>query len=746
MIAPLRYLSAWRTLPGGERNARTERVLDRWLRRDPSRRALTAALGLPADPPRWRAVRAALSGHAHGADLDEMPARLRRPDRRRGPLYVGELDDRAAEIAARFPAFARGIADAAPALIEGRFDLLGSGPFDARRTGAEGGGFDWHRDPVSALRWDDRAYFLDLRTVRGDGSDVKLPWELSRMQHLLVLGQAYRLAPHLVPSAFAPEQAAALRARCAAAFVAQVDDFVAANPCGVGVNWTCTMDVGLRALTWCAGLGLFRGAAQLDDGFLRRIVRALWVHGRFIRRQLEIGADGLTSNHYLSDIVGLAAIAALLPELRASAEWGELAFGALAVEAERQLLPDGVDFERSLPYHRLVVELFLHGALLAEGAGSPPGDAFRQRLAGALAFTAAATRPDGSIPQWGDNDDGRALPLWGYAIHDPLDHRHLSGLGARWLGRGDRLAPACEDAAEAEVEALWCCGPRPSDARDRSAPAPPGTAHALLRARLDLDLVESAAFPDAKVYVLRAGDLHVFVPCGGVGTRGLGNHTHNDFLSTIVWAAGREWITDPGTGTYTRDPRVRNRLRATAAHATLQLGAREQNAFTDDLDGLFSLREHAHPECLRWSADPRGGQLTACHVGYSDGRAAWRHERTVALDLHARTLVVRDVLSGRRTDGRHAPPEACEPAFLRFPLAPGVVPAAVDDTGVELTDRDGRACRLNLALPEGSRVTVAAAAYSPRYGVIEPAQAIVATLAPSPDIETLATFLFGSSA
>mgnify|MGYP000305454774 CR=1 FL=1 len=41
-----------------------------------------------------------------------------------------------------------------------------------------------------------------------------------------------------------------------------------------------------------------------------------------------------------------------------------------------------------------------------------------------------------------------------------------------------------------------------------------------------------------------------------------------------VWAAGTEWITDPGTGSYTGDPDLRNRLRSTAAHATLQMGSR----------------------------------------------------------------------------------------------------------------------------------------------------------------------------
>ena len=68
---------------------------------------------------------------------------------------------------------------------------------------------------------------------------------------------------------------------------------------------------------------------ELDDGFFVRVVRALWMHGRHIRRHLEIGADGLTSNHYLADVVGLYTLACGVPELREAGEWERLARHAL---------------------------------------------------------------------------------------------------------------------------------------------------------------------------------------------------------------------------------------------------------------------------------------------------------------------------------------------------------------------------------------------------------------------------------
>ena len=55
----------------------------------------------------------------------------------------------------------------------------------------------------------------------------------------------------------------------------------------------------------------------------------------------------------------------------------------------------------------------------------------------------------------------------------------------------------------------------------------------------------------------------------------------------------------------------RNRLRSMEAHATLQLGAREPNAFGPGLDDLFRMRAIARPEVAAWSAGTRHAALVA---------------------------------------------------------------------------------------------------------------------------------------
>jgi len=601
-------------------------------------------------------------------------------------------------------------------ILAGHFDLLGSGDHVVAR---ERGGLDWHLDWRSGKRWPDDAYYTDLEIVRGDGSDVKLPWELSRCQHLLALGQAYLLAPHTIDR----EAAGRLRTRCAIEARDQIDDWIVSNPRGVGVNWTCPMEVAMRAFTWLAALALFRGAPELDDRFYGRVVAALWMHGRHVRANLEIGAGGLTSNHYLADVVGLHVLAVGLPELEEAGEWGAFAREALECEIGRQVHPDGVDFERSLPYHRLVTELFLHSALLSRAAQAGPSGAFLERLAKMLEFSATATRLDHSVAQWGDNDDGRLLPLDGYATDGPQDHRHLLALGGCLLEREDLLAAA----DGATVEALWLCGTLP----DAVATAPAGRS--------------SRGFADAAYYVMRDADLHCGVPCGPVGTLGLGNHSHNDLLSLCVWADGVEWVTDPGTGSYTGDPELRNRLRSTAAHATMQLGRREQNRPGEGLDGLFRMHERATPEVIDWQVRPTGARLTARHHGFDGPEDRWVHERSIELDAPGRRLIVRDRLSREAGEG-----PIDEPAYLRFPLLPEtdceIVEGVEEDLVQFLEERmetalrrrvtarlihAGRAFRIALDLPEGAEVFLTRGLHSPRYGVTLPAGTLIAELPPS---------------
>src|SRR5262249_44688260 len=93
---------------------------------------------------------------------------------------------------------------------------------------------------------------------------------------------------------------------------------------------------------------------------------------------------------------------------------------------------DGCDHEASIPYHRLVTELFICGLAAAEAlVPDAVSDEDRERLDRMLQFVRDYTRPDGLAPQVGDADDGRFLPLLDYGRRDPRSHHHLFAQAGR---------------------------------------------------------------------------------------------------------------------------------------------------------------------------------------------------------------------------------------------------------------------------------------------------------------------------
>jgi Heparinase II/III-like protein/Heparinase II/III N-terminus len=467
-------------------------------------------------------------------------------------------------------------------ILAHRFDLLGSGPTE---LGAQ---IDWQRDFKSGRRWPD-VHISRVPVVLGDGSDVKVPWELARCQHLPLLAAAHRVSGER---------------RYLDELGAQLSSFVAANPVEHGAPWSCTMDVAIRAANWLAALCMAVPAAA-EAPWLEPALASLLLHCRFIRGHLEWGQT--RGNHYLSDVVGLLVACAPFSARAEGHEWARWASAELEREMTQQVRADGCDHEASIPYHRLVCELFVCGTQAADALC--PGtlsDGYRERLERMLAFTSDYTRPDGLSPQIGDADDGRFLPLGDYGA-DPCDHRHLyKQAGRPWrTGRGH------------------------------------------------------AAYPEGGWYVMRHKRMWAIVRCGDVGLGGIGGHAHNDQLSFELALGCQPLIVDPGSYLYTADPRARNEFRSTSAHSTLRIGNAEQNRLRSDQ--LFTLPEETHAHCLRFETDGPRALFEGEHSGFHALGRPVCHRRELRFDGEAGVVQITDTIFGAQG----------EELLWSFPLAPG---------------------------------------------------------------------------
>jgi hypothetical protein len=594
-------------------------------------------------------------------------------------LYAALPDATLDRLRTQHPEQVRATTAAAERIVGHEFDLLGSRPFTPRDPDRAAGisGYqpiDWYLDPIKGLRFPRGLRIADfnLETMRPGLADIKLPWELGRCQHWPVLGQAFQLTGD---------------PRFAHEIAHQLEDFLEANPVGAAVNWSCTMDVALRAANWALALDQI-ASAPLPDSFWPVAYEALFDHGVFITRHLE-NAYEVTSNHFLSNVVGLFYVAAAFEDLPLGASWDAQCRGWLTRELDVQVLADGTDYESSVPYHRLVTELFLGAARLAEHRGAPFAAVLLERIGTMVEFLASAIRPDGLMPQVGDADDGRLHVFTEYGTWNPQDASHLFGPAACMFNRGDWLALGGSSGA---WESLWW-GLDPS--------------------RVDRAAVPGAAplrhFPNAGITVMRHDRDYLLVTNGAVGTAGFGNHKHNDLLGFEFHVDGAPLVVDAGSYVYTSDPDARNLFRSTSWHNTVMVDRQEQNEFKPEW--LFRMFERATPEHLE-VAD-RGDTLhyRGRHNGYRRLPAPVTHERAFTWQLASRALEIADLFEG---DGRHS-------IAWHFHFAPGVV---VVLAGAGAIDLQTPTVWLRMTHPPDLEARAVEAWYSPSYGVRVPCTAV----------------------
>lgn len=298
---------------------------------------------------------------------------------------------------------------------------------------------DWQRDFKSGYRWSESTWYLDIRYGHKPGVDIKVPWELARMQHLPQLAWAYALAKSEVQG-FAPAD------RYAGEFRNQVLDFIGTNPPRFGVNWRSTMEAAIRAANWVVAADLFRASGAIFDAQFETVLsRSLYEHGLHIEANLEWDPE-VRGNHYLANVAGLLFIASYLPRTPKTDAWLAFAVRELVGEVDFQFAPDGTHREASTSYHCLTAEMVAYATALVlalpphkrqalaacdhrlmpcppplspvvlypTGRGgelTPFPQWYFERLERMGEFVAHLTKPDGHVPQVGDNDSGRFLRL-----------------------------------------------------------------------------------------------------------------------------------------------------------------------------------------------------------------------------------------------------------------------------------------------------------------------------------------------
>jgi hypothetical protein len=620
----------------------------------PSRWSRTDLVRVLASTPELAATRAALSARQWN-DAQRQLSRHLAASPRRFVIAPADKAHLVRRIAAEFPGSAHDAVTRADRIRAGEYDLLG---YRGLRFGQPWP--EWHFDPVADARAPE-TFWADVPYLDPANGDHKVIWELNRHQHWLTLGRAYWLTGE-----------AMYRVR----FLDELRSWLDANPPLAGVNWASMLELGFRSISWLWAINFFADREADEAPWLVDVLVALDRQLTHVDRNLSYYFSPNT--HLLGEALALYVCGRALPALAASGRREALGRRILLVEIDRQIGHDGGHAERSTHYHRYTLDFYILALVVARLTGDEARDRFEEIVARMATAARLLADERGRLPHIGDDDGGSLFPIAGRAQDDVRDSLAIA---AALTGRPDlQIGPAPE-------EAFWMLPP---------------VLHANPESRIpDPEPLRSGALAETGYYVSRSPSEHVVIDGGPHGFRN-GGHAHADALSLTMSVRGLPLLIDAGTGCYTIDPALRDRLRSSAMHNTLVIDGRSQSLPR----GPFHWAHVANTRVHAWRANDAFDYFDGAHDGY----APVEHRRRV-LAIHGDLVVVADLVSG---EGTHA-------ASAHWHLDPHWT---VDAGGRRVTlTRAGE--RVDLGMPAGAIDCVSGDStsglgwYSPAYGTLE---------------------------
>ena len=197
---------------------------------------------------------------------------------------------------------------------------------------------NWNVDPYSKYKWKLKWHKLSNRE-RPQCSDIKIPWEIGRLQHLTSLTLT--------------STSSIVKAK----IVSEINNFIDSNLPYFGVQWACPMDVSIRSINLTIIITyLFSNKEVISN---KKIILYLKEQYRYISFYDEKNGE-LRNNHYFTNLLGQLVLChffyKFLEEKKYLADIDSILM-RFKVELDFQFRGDSFNFEGSSNYHRLSTEI-----------------------------------------------------------------------------------------------------------------------------------------------------------------------------------------------------------------------------------------------------------------------------------------------------------------------------------------------------------------------------------------------------
>lgn len=429
----------------------------------------------------------------------------------------------------------------------------------------------WNIDPISGKKWPDSSIFLNLSDLP---ADIRYPWELGRLHQLIWFGQAWKLT----------NDKKWIEEACD-----QINSLLSQSPIYFGIQWRDGLQLAIRIYSMIAFIDLCHDA---DDEVHDLITSAVNLHSKVLKKSISNNSE-ITNNHVIGEACGLALAGLYLD----NKSLYNSSMSRLDIELKRQIYPDGIPYEGSIPYIRFNLDFltFLYKAIDSLNNKAP---LFLEKAIIKIACgLSKIVDKDGFIPPIGDGDDGRVLKI---------DDEPYLCVNESLLFAG-ALTNKNYGVKPSQTSFLpWVIGKK----------------------------INKFNYPKQISFLKNSGIIHIHIDKldiwidggpTGLGIDGPGGHGHNDTTSLVVHLDNKGILHDPGWYSYFSDIELRNKFRSTFKHNTISINNLEQA----ELMSAFEIKNECKPTILKIRETDNLISIMCGHNGYDKINLGIRYIRFI---------------------------------------------------------------------------------------------------------------------
>lgn len=474
--------------------------------------------------------------------------------------------------------------------------------------------FDWQKDYGTGKRAEllptDKLDYRDYERI----GNIKYIWELSRHQFLIPVAIAYYLTG---------------KDKYKDYIIDVIEHWIDNNPYRMGINWSSCLELAVRLISWFFVTSFLGGrSATLPDQFRRKLAESVYTHAFHIHHNPSLFSSA--NNHLVGELTGLICAAVMLRGYGDISRWKDQAKRWLVVQAERQVLTDGVGAEQAPSYQAHTVGYYILGSYFLRQLEEDVPKEYLDLVSRSAEFYEALMDCRGGVPSIGDDDGG--VPIFVYCDPAFNVYRSIINTGVLLTGDGAPLPYPLDEVSFWLFSDLVQRGSK-SEGQGKGASA---------------KVEVKRSFRDGGYYVLgdhfgEEDEVKLVFDCAPLGFLGIAAHGHADALSFNLTYKGTRFLIDPGTYKYFIAPRLRDYFRSTAAHNTIRIDGLDQS----EMAGPFLWGHKAESVLYSFSAGEERDEVDGEHNGYCRLRQPVRHRRKLTYIKLEKRFQIEDSLTMR---------------------------------------------------------------------------------------------------